>query len=104
MKAMTDISGRLPWVEVVLSGVVTLESLRPILICLGQLVTDAGTYMIRAEEVTRIELDAAELLLGFVDQAIQRGAVVRWAAASRGLVDAARGLTGRHRGVGALAS
>lgn len=94
---MTDISGRLPQVEVVLSGAVTLESLQPILRCLAHLVTERGTYLIRAEEVTQIELAAAELLLGFVDQAIQRGSLVRWAAASRSLIKTARDLSIDHR-------
>ena len=105
MESMTDISAGLPLVEVVLAGAVTLESLGPILSCLRHLVTGTGTYLIHAEEVTRIELAAAELLLGFVDEAIQRGALVRWAAASRSLVSTARDLSiDRRIGLASLAS
>ena len=101
---MTELPARLPQVEVVLSGAVTLESLAPILRCLRQLVTETGTYVIRAEEVTRIELGAAELLLGFVDEVIQSGSAVRWAAASRSLLNTARDLAIHPRiGLAALA-
>ncbi len=94
---MTDFSARLPLVQLVLSGAVSRASLQPTLHCLQQLVPATGTYVINAEEVTRIELAAVVLVLAFVDDAVRRGSVVRWAASSsRDLFQGARVLATRH--------
>ena len=103
MEVMTDNSACLPRVEVVLSGAVTLETMHPILRCLRQLLGGTGAYLIRAEEVTQIDLEAAELLLGFVSEVIRRGAIVRWAAASRNLINTARAIAADHAHVGLAA-
>ena len=94
MELMTDNAARLPSVEVMLSGAVTVETLGPILRCLRQLLAGGaqGSYVIRAEEVTRIDLEAAELMVAFVTEVVGKGAKVRWAAASRSLIATAQAL------------
>jgi ABC-type transporter Mla MlaB component len=86
MKAMTDIPAAPPGIEVVLTGAVTVESLRPIERCLRQLVGGSSSYLIRAEDVTRIDSAAARMLHDFVAEVAARGAKVRWAAAGQNLI------------------
>lgn len=78
--------------EVVLSGPVTVDSLRPVKQCLLQLMGASDTYLLRGADVTEMDAAGAELLQAFVSEISQRGATVRWLAASRGLLAAARAL------------
>ncbi|HET7506711.1 MAG TPA: STAS domain-containing protein [Kofleriaceae bacterium] len=78
--------------EVVLSGPVTVDSLRPVKQCLLQLLGSSDTYLIRGADVTEMDADGAELLQAFVREISEHGATVRWLAASRDLMAAAREL------------
>lgn len=80
-----------------LSGVVTVDTLQPILRCLRQLAGMSAAYLIRADDVTRIDTDAAELLYSFVAEVATHGGSVRWVAAARTLIATARALAGDQR-------
>ncbi|HET9626911.1 MAG TPA: hypothetical protein VFP84_36380 [Kofleriaceae bacterium] len=70
-----------------LTGAVTVESLRPIERCLRQLVAgSSSSYLIRADDVTRIDAAAARMLQRFVSEIAAGGAEVRWAAAGQNLI------------------
>ena len=86
MKAMTDNSANPHGIELVLTGAVTVETLRPIERCLRQLVGGSNSYLIRADDVTRIDAAAARMLHNFVDEVAAGGATVRWAAAGQNLI------------------
>ncbi len=92
MQMMTDVSQRRHRVELVLTGAVTVESLKPVKQCLLQLVGASDTYDIRGADVTRMDAEGAQLLQAFVTEIAERGATVRWVAASRNLIVAARAL------------
>jgi len=89
---MTDVSQSRHHVELVLSGAVTVDSLQPVKQCLLQLVGASDTYDIRGADVTRMDAEGAELLHAFVTEITERGVTVRWVAASRNLIVAARAL------------
>lgn len=78
--------------EVVLSGPVTVDSLQPVKRCLLQLLGSSDTYLIHGADVTRMDAAGAQLLQAFVHEIAQRGGTVRWVAASRDLMTAARAL------------
>jgi len=78
--------------EVVLSGAITVDSIRPIRQCSLMLLDGVDTYFIRASDVTRMDAGGAQLLHAFVNELADRGATVRWVAASRSLIAAARAL------------
>jgi ABC-type transporter Mla MlaB component len=92
MEMMTDISRGRNRVEVVLTGPVTVDTLQPIKRCLLQLMGSSDTYLIRGADVTEMDAAGAQLLQSFVSEIAQRGATVRWVAASRDLMTAARAL------------
>jgi ABC-type transporter Mla MlaB component len=98
MEAMTDNSARPHGIEVVLSGAVTVETLQPILRCLRHLAGASNAYLIRADDVSRIDTDAAELLYDFVAEVAAHGGSVRWVAAARALINTARAIAGAPRG------
>lgn len=89
---MTDVSTSRHRVELVLSGAVTVDSLQPVKHCLLQLLGPSVTYDIRGADVTRMDAGGAQLLDAFVAEIALRGATVRWVAASRNLIVAARAL------------
>lgn len=90
MEVMTELPSR--QIEVVISGAVTVETLRPIQQCVMQLKGSCNLYLIRASDVTSVEIAAAQLLQAMVVELMECGATVRWAAASRSLVRTARAL------------
>jgi ABC-type transporter Mla MlaB component len=92
MQMMSDVSQSRHHVELVLSGAVTVDSLQPVKQCLLQLVGASDTYEIRGADVTRMDAEGAELLHAFVTEIAERGVTVRWVAASRNLIVAARAL------------
>lgn len=92
MKLMTEQLPVSRQIEVVISGAVTVESLRPIQQCVMQLAGLAPTYLIRASDVTSVDISAAQMLQTMVVELMAHGATVRWAAASRSLVRTARAL------------
>lgn len=87
-----DISTRRHRFELVLSGAVTAETIRPITRCSLQLLDGSDTCIIRAGDVTRMDAVGAHLLHAFVSELADRGVTVRWVAASRSLITAARTL------------
>jgi len=89
---MTDTAASGHRVEVVLSGPITVESVRPIKRCLLDQLDSADTYIIRTTEVTQMDAGGAQLLHSFVTEIAQRGAAVHWTPVSDGLRAAARSL------------
>jgi ABC-type transporter Mla MlaB component len=92
MEVMTDFSPDRRRVEVVLSGAVTVASLEPVRGCLLQLFSGSDTYLIRAADVTSVDIAAARMLQALVSELIARGATVQWTAASRSVFSTARAL------------
>jgi ABC-type transporter Mla MlaB component len=92
METMTDVLANTHHVELVLSGAVTVDSLQPVKQCLLRMLRPSDTYDIRGADVTRMDAAGAELLDAFVTEIARRGATVRWVAASRNLIVAARAL------------
>ena len=92
MQMMTDASQSSHRVELVLSGAVTVDSLQPVKQCLLQLLGPSDSYDIRGADVTRMDAAGAQVLHAFVTEITERGATVRWVAASRSLIVAARAL------------
>ena len=89
---MVDISTRRHRLELVLSGAVTAEAIRPITRCSLQLLDGSDTCIIRAGNVTRMDAAGAQLLHALIGELADRGATVRWVAASHSLITAARTL------------
>jgi ABC-type transporter Mla MlaB component len=91
-RMMADVSQSRHRVELVLSGAVTVDSLQPVKHCLLQLLGPLDSYDICGADVSRMDAEGAELLQAFVTEIAERGATVRWVAASRNLIVAARAL------------
>jgi ABC-type transporter Mla MlaB component len=87
---MTDVARA--QVEVVFSGPITIETVRPIKLCLLDHLESADTYLLHTAEVTQMDAGGAQLLHAFITEIAQRGATVRWTTVSKGLLVAARSL------------